>query len=44
VEIVRGLFKGQMPEQLWLAIGVIAAYIIIFFSITLVTMRRRLTK
>jgi lipooligosaccharide transport system permease protein len=44
VEIVRGLFKGEMPEHLWLAIGVIAAYIVVFFSITLVTMRRRLTK
>jgi lipooligosaccharide transport system permease protein len=44
VEIVRGLFKGQMPENLWLSIVVMAAYIIIFFSITLVTMRRRLTK
>jgi lipooligosaccharide transport system permease protein len=44
VEIVRGLFKGEMPEHLWLAIGVIAAYIVVFFSITLVTMRRRLTR
>jgi lipooligosaccharide transport system permease protein len=44
VEIVRGLFKGEMPEHLGLAIGVIAAYIVVFFSITLVTMRRRLNK
>jgi lipooligosaccharide transport system permease protein len=44
VEIVRGLFKGEMPEHLWLAVGVIVAYIVVFFSITLVTMRRRLTK
>jgi lipooligosaccharide transport system permease protein len=44
VEIIRGLFKGEMPEQLWLSIGIIVAYIIVFFSVTLVTMRRRLTK
>jgi lipooligosaccharide transport system permease protein len=44
VEIVRGLFKGEMPEQLGLAVGVMAAYIIVFFALTLVTMRRRLTK
>jgi lipooligosaccharide transport system permease protein len=44
VEIVRGLFKGEMPEQLGLALGVMAAYIVVFFAITLVTMRRRLTK
>ncbi len=44
VEIIRGLFKGQMPDHLWLAIGIMAAYIVVFFSITLVTMRRRLTK
>jgi lipooligosaccharide transport system permease protein len=44
VAIVRGLFKGQMPENLWLSIGVMAAYIIVFFSLTLVTMRRRLTR
>jgi lipooligosaccharide transport system permease protein len=44
VEIVRGLFKGQVPENLWLCIVVTLAYIVIFFSITLVTMRRRLTK
>jgi lipooligosaccharide transport system permease protein len=44
VEIVRGLFKGEMPEQLGLSLAVMAAYIVIFFSITLVTMRRRLTK
>jgi lipooligosaccharide transport system permease protein len=44
VEIVRGLFKGEMPEHVWLAVGVTAAYIVVFFSITLVTMRRRLAK
>jgi hypothetical protein len=33
-----------MPEQLGLAVGIMAAYIVVFFSVTLVTMRRRLTK
>ncbi len=44
VEIIRGLFTGVMPERLGLALGIMAAYIVVFFSVTLVTMRRRLTK
>jgi lipooligosaccharide transport system permease protein len=44
VEIVRGLFKGEMPANLGLSLGSMAAYILVFFSITLVTMRRRLNK
>ena len=44
VELVRGAFKGEMPDNLWMAIGIIAGYILVFFGITLVTMRRRLTK
>jgi lipooligosaccharide transport system permease protein len=44
VEIVRGLFKGEMPLNLWLSLGSMAAYIVVFFSITLLTMRRRLNK
>jgi lipooligosaccharide transport system permease protein len=44
VEIVRGLFKGEMPENIGLCIASIVIYILVFFSITLVTMRRRLTK
>jgi lipooligosaccharide transport system permease protein len=44
VEIVRGLFKGVMPEHIWLCIGSIAVYILVFFALTLVTMRRRLAK
>jgi lipooligosaccharide transport system permease protein len=44
VVIVRGVFKGEMPENLWLSLVVIVAYILVFFSITLVTMRRRLIK
>jgi lipooligosaccharide transport system permease protein len=44
VEIVRGLFTGKMPDHLGLSLGIMAAYIIVFFSVTLVTMRRRLNK
>jgi lipooligosaccharide transport system permease protein len=44
VVLVRALFKGESPENLWLPLGVILAYILVFFSLTLVTMRRRLTK
>jgi lipooligosaccharide transport system permease protein len=44
VEIVRGLFKGEMPENIGLCLASIAIYILVFFSLTLVTMRRRLTK
>jgi lipooligosaccharide transport system permease protein len=44
VVLVRALFKGEMPENLWLALGVMLAYIVVFFALTLVTMRRRLTK
>lgn len=44
VEITRALFKGEFPPNLWLALGVMVIYIVLFFSITLVTMRRRLTR
>jgi len=44
VEIVRGLFKGEMPENIWLSVAGMAVYIVVFFSLTLVTMRRRLAK
>ena len=44
VAIIRGAFTGQMPERLGLAIGIMAAYIVVFFGATLWTMRRRLTK
>jgi lipooligosaccharide transport system permease protein len=44
VVLVRALFKGEMPENLWLSLGVMLAYIVVFFALTLVTMRRRLTK
>jgi lipooligosaccharide transport system permease protein len=44
VEITRDLFQGQFRTDMWLALGIIIAYIVVFFSVTLVTMRRRLTK
>ena len=44
VEIVRGLFKGEMPENIWLSVAGMVVYIVVFFSLTLVTMRRRLAK
>ena len=44
VELIRGAFKGEMPEHPWMSLGIILAYIVVFFGITLWTMRRRLTK
>lgn len=44
VELIRGAFKGEMPHDVWLSLGVMAAYILVFFGVTLYTMRRRLTK
>ena len=44
VEITRALFQGEFPPNLWLALAIIIAYNAIFFSMTLVTMRRRLIK
>ena len=44
VELIRGAFTGTMPKDLGLSIGVMAAYIVVFFGATLWTMRRRLTK
>ncbi len=40
----RGLFQGEFHPNMLLALGIIIAWSVIFFSITLVTMRRRLTK
>lgn len=40
----RGLFRGDLQPQMWLALGIIVAWAIVFFAITLLTMRRRLTK
>jgi ABC-type multidrug transport system permease subunit len=44
VEMIRGLFKGDFGSEMWLAMGIMLAYIVVFLPVTLVTMRRRLTK
>ena len=40
----RGLFQGEFQLSMLLALGIIIVWTVVFFSITLVTMRRRLTK
>ena len=40
----RGLFQGDFQLSMLLALGIIVVWTVVFFSITLVTMRRRLTK
>jgi lipooligosaccharide transport system permease protein len=40
----RNLFRGEFDLKMLLALGLIVAWAVVFFSITLVTMRRRLTK
>jgi len=44
VRIIRALFHGEFQPDLLLALVTIIAYAVVFFSIALVTMRRRLTK
>lgn len=44
VQINRALFQGEFNLSLLPALAVIIAWSIVFFSITLVTMRRRLTR
>lgn len=44
VELNRALFRGEFSWGLLASLAVIAAYIVVFFSLSLVTMRRRLTK
>jgi lipooligosaccharide transport system permease protein len=44
VYIVRALFQGGMPPNLWLALGIMVTFTVVFFGISLATMRRRLTK
>jgi lipooligosaccharide transport system permease protein len=39
----RGLFQGEFQANMLLALGIIIIWVVVFFSITLVTMRRRLT-
>ena len=40
----RWLFQGEFQLSMLLALGIIVVWTVVFFSITLVTMRRRLTK
>lgn len=42
--ITRGLFQGEFHLNMLLSLGIIVAWAVVMFSITLVTMRRRLTK
>ena len=42
--LARGLFQGEFHPDMLLSLGIIIIWIAVFFSITLVTMRRRLTK
>jgi lipooligosaccharide transport system permease protein len=44
VEITRDLFKGEFSTNIPLSLAIILAYTVLFFAITLVTMRRRVTK
>ena len=41
--LTRGLFQGDFQPNMLLALGIIIAWSVVFFLITLVTMRRRLT-
>jgi lipooligosaccharide transport system permease protein len=42
--LARGLFQGEFQPNMLLALGIIIAWAVAFFSISLVTMRRRLTR
>jgi lipooligosaccharide transport system permease protein len=44
VNLNRALFQGEFSVSLLLSLAVIVIYIVVFFSLSLVTMRRRLTK
>ena len=44
VSLIRGLFKGDLQPEMLMALGIIVVWTVVFFGITLVTMRRRLTK
>jgi lipooligosaccharide transport system permease protein len=43
-QITRALFQGEFGPKLLPALGIIIGYTVIFFAISLVTMRRRLTR
>jgi lipooligosaccharide transport system permease protein len=42
--LARGLFQGEFKLDMLLALGIIIVWTVAFFAITLVTLRRRLTK
>ena len=44
VHLTRALFQGEFQSSSWLSLVIIIAFTIVFFSISLVTMGRRLTK
>ncbi len=43
-KLTRGLFQGEFHPEMLLSLGIIIFWSVVFFCITLVTMRRRLTK
>ena len=43
-KLSRGLFQGELTADMLLSLGIIVLWIVVFFSITMVTLRRRLTK
>ena len=43
VHLIRALFNGQFQANLLLALALIIFWIVVFFSLSLVTMKRRLT-
>ena len=44
VHLTRALFQGEFQANLLMALAIIIAFVALFFSLSLVTMRRRLTK
>ena len=44
VHICRALFRGEFQLDLLLSLAIIIGYTVVFFSLALVTMRRRLTR
>ena len=44
VHITRALFTGKFSADLWLALALVIAFCVVFFAISLVTMRRRIVK
>jgi len=44
VSLNRALFNGEFHMEHLMALGLVIGYSILFFALSLVTMRRRLTK